>query len=79
MIRRRSSARGGVARERQGDGHDHGAPVDRDAPDHAELDDRAAQLGVLDRRERSLDVEHLGHSMLGTGHRGLLGISTSDR
>ena len=31
--------------------------VDRHALDHAQLDDRAAQLGLLDRRQGGLDVD----------------------
>ena len=57
---RRRPGRGGRDR------HDRGAPVDGDALHHAQLDDRAAQLGLLDRRQtpawmsRSLSAMSVG-------------------
>jgi len=46
-----------VADERQRERHHDGAAVDRDALEHAELGERAAELGFLDVRERGA---HLG-------------------
>ena len=67
MIRRRSSAReaspGSGSRQR----HHGGAAVDGHALDHAQLDDRAAQLGFLDRRQGGLDVETSGLSVRACG------------
>ena len=38
----------GLVRDRQGEGDDHGGAVGGDPLDHPQLDDRAAQLGVVD-------------------------------
>ena len=45
-----------TARDGQRDGHLHVPAVDLDPPDHVQLDDRAVDLGVLDRAQ---GFEHL--------------------
>ncbi len=51
-----------VAGQRHRQRNDRGRAVDRDPLQQAELDDRAPQFRLLDRRQRGLDVERFGHA-----------------
>jgi hypothetical protein len=51
-----------VAREREGNGHDGGVTVDGDARDHAEVDHRKPQLGLLHAVQGGTDFGRTDHS-----------------
>ena len=50
-----------AARDGEGDADRHVTAVDGDAPDHAEVDDAAVQLGIFDGAQRVDDVGFGGH------------------